>query len=521
MRENIFIQLLFTITLFFILLLNITIIVSAIEEVSLIPFSENLSMNTSSENYNGNVNEVSLSGQFIDSILYPPSHSKSISKSPEIEWQQLIDNENVFVKFSIQEIPGGGYTVTRVNYVIDEISLQDSELPYLYISGNYDYYPKYYDRYPKYYDYYPRYYDFSPRYWVSMINISGIIEWNKEIPVPKNTIFHYFNTLSDGTVFIIAIPSGDEKLYRDRDSSYNHIITRFNLNGTPQWNWTLNTTPFNWIAKVVQTTDGGYIIIGMCPGPYICKSVVHCITYDIEILKISQDGIIEWQRFIDESEFDFINDIRQTTDGGYIAFGTVDSGQNDIRGLSIDNYLLVKISANGEIQWKKTFPHSFYKGSKSVQQTQDGGYIVFGTHISNYANKDHNSFDDIDCWAAKLFPDGNIEWEKFIGTPFNAKAINIQQTIDGGYIALGKKYVRDEESTENDTLGNYWIFKLSSNGELEWQKILGNSETDEPIQIQQTIDGSYIVIGSLYLYNYDNATYDGHCWIVKLGPDPK
>ena len=65
--------------------------------------------------------------------------------------------------------------------------------------------------------------------------------------------------------------------------------------------------------------------------------------------------------------------IQQTSDGGYIVAGYTDSfgaGGRDV-------YVL-KLDADGNKVWEKTFGGSYYDYAHSIQQTSDGGYIVAG-----------------------------------------------------------------------------------------------------------------------------------------------
>ena len=61
---------------------------------------------------------------------------------------------------------------------------------------------------------------------------------------------------------------------------------------------------------------------------------------------------------------------------------------------------IFKINAQPDIEWKKCYGGSNYDGAKSIQQTQDGGYIVTG---HKYFYDDTTSiFGSPDYWILKL-----------------------------------------------------------------------------------------------------------------------
>ncbi len=66
----------------------------------------------------------------------------------------------------------------------------------------------------------------------------------------------------------------------------------------------------------------------------------------------------------------------------------------------------------------------------SIQQTSDGGYIVAGYTESFGAG-------DCDAWVIKLDANGNVQWQKTYGGRSDDEAYSIQQTSDGGYIVAG------------------------------------------------------------------------------------
>jgi len=212
---------------------------------------------------------------------------------------------------------------------------------------------------------------------------------------------------------------------------------------------------------------------------------------------------IEWSKSIDEFNDCEGFSVEQTTDGGYIAVGSIYL-------LNGHNIWLLKFDADGNIVWFNTFGRGGYDGGRAVHQTSDGGYLISG--------------GDDDLWLIKTDANGDSLWTRTYGNPNWHSAL--KQTIDGGYIILnGNKLLRTD--TNGDSLwtrtyegqgtalerttdggfiitGSIWtdtvswnedvmLIKTDNKGDTLWTRIYGESGFDGGNFVQQTLDGGYIV----------------------------
>ena len=176
------------------------------------------------------------------------------------------------------------------------------------------------------------------------------------------------------------------------------------------------------------------------------------------------------------------------------------------------------MAQNGSsILWQKCLGGSEYDVAKSIQQTTDGGYIVAGYSSSNNGDVSGNHGNH-DYWIVKLDSSANIQWQKSLGGTADDDAQSIQQTIDGGYIVAGSSKSNDGDVSGNHGYGDYWIVKLDFSGNIEWQKSLGGSGGDYAYSVQQTSDRGYIVAGTSSSNDGDVSGNHGSWdyWIVKL-----
>ena len=220
---------------------------------------------------------------------------------------------------------------------------------------------------------------------------------------------------------------------------------------------------------------------------------------------------IEWQKTIVDNDSTVINNVQQTTDGGYILAGYKKDVQNGL------DYWIVKLNSNADIEWEKAYGGSSTDEAKSIQQTIDGGYIVAGSTISNDGDVTNNN-GYTDAWILKLSTNGNIEWQKTYGGSAGDALINIKQTIDGGYIAVGYTGSDDGDIPNNKGYFDAWIIKIAANGNLEWTKTFGGTNGDWINNTQQTTDGEYLIAGQTQSNNGDITNNHGNAdlWVIKL-----
>ncbi|HET8804645.1 MAG TPA: T9SS type A sorting domain-containing protein, partial [Aequorivita sp.] len=225
-----------------------------------------------------------------------------------------------------------------------------------------------------------------------------------------------------------------------------------------------------------------------------------------------------WQKALGGSGQDMARSIQQTNDNGYIIAGMSNSIDGDVTGNHGDyDYWVVKLSEAGDLQWQKTYGGSASDAAYIIQQTEDDGYIVAGSSISNNgdATGNHGSGD---YWVVKLNTTGNIQWQKSLGGSGWESATTIQQTLDGGYIVSGESSSTDGDVTGNHGSYDFWTVKLTESGTIQWQTSNGGSGFDSATSLQQTIDGGYIVAG--YAGSTDGEITGNHgesdYWIIKL-----
>jgi len=353
------------------------------------------------------------------------------------------------------------------------------------------------------------------------ISFGGENTWSKTFgPWQAN----YIEETSDGGFIMAGLVS---------QIGYPYIsdirVTKLSQAGQIQWDKQVSMLGTQGISKILQTSDGGYIILG-----------------GNLVIKLDSTGNIEWKEFvygaivygpmdqtIGETSF---SEIRETSDGDFLLAGTMNiyiRNENRIQ----TGMMLVKLNSNGEGKWWKFYhqgPNS-KSGILDFKLTPDGGLIAIGEVL-----EDMYSNPQILPMIIKFDSDGEILWNKrydlsgYISMGF----YSINLTSDGGYIIAGLGTVSsggggeggtppsggipiDGEGGWPPTEGNggeapyipptnqLIVIKTNSNGTIQWQKEYQNVNATWVGDIHSTNDDGYII-------GLNDTSANQDAWIVKI-----
>ena len=207
---------------------------------------------------------------------------------------------------------------------------------------------------------------------------------------------------------------------------------------------------------------------------------------------------IEWEKTLGGSLRDAAWSIIQTKNSGYIVAGVTSSDDGDVKyNHGFSDYWVVKLNSLGALQWEKCYGGSYFEGEPAVLQTMDGGYVLAG-HTYNFDGDVRGFHGWADWWVVKIDSAGNIQWQNALGGKLMDITYNIVETSDSGYALAGSTSSTDGDVTNNHGKDDTWVVKLDKHGNIKWEKCFGGSESDGSGPILQTSDGGFIVASASY-----------------------
>ena len=122
---------------------------------------------------------------------------------------------------------------------------------------------------------------------------------------------------------------------------------------------------------------------------------------------------------------------------------------------------------------------------------QDGGvllYCITGALING--TKTSPSYGGADIWLIKLDQNNNYLWDKSFGGSNDERLGGVIELNNGDILIGGttRSPISGNQTVGTKGLNDYWIIKLTSNGDEIWQKSFGgtdNESVEDLIQINK------------------------------------
>lgn len=227
-------------------------------------------------------------------------------------------------------------------------------------------------------------------------------------------------------------------------------------------------------SSIQQTVDSNYVIVGRT---YSYGSGGR----DIYFIKIDEYGDTLWTKTFGGMGDDDGYKIQQTNDNGYIIFGSTQS-----YGAGSYDMYLIRTDSNGDTLWTKTFGGTLEDVGYCGLQCSDGGFAIAGYTMS---------YSNVFSSAYLIRTDGNGDtlWTKGYEKLYSNAVSEFKETSDNGYII-----VSNTQSPNINDLKKIWLIKTNSLGDTLWTRLFSISNCDIlGWSIELTVDNGYIIAGAI------------------------
>ncbi|MBL7806604.1 MAG: T9SS type A sorting domain-containing protein [Saprospiraceae bacterium] len=406
---------------------------------------------------------------------------------PTIQWQRAFGGSDSDDAYSVQQTLDGGYIVSGSTVSIDGD-----------VFGNHG----------------------GSEYWVLKLNEDGQLSWKKTYGSSNNEGCYKSIQTSDGGFVLAGFTNSNSGQVSGNHGDLDAWIVKINATGGIQWQKCFGGTLWEEAWSITETNDGGFVFAGRTSSTDGDVTGFHG-ALDFWVVKISNDGEIQWQKALGGSDIDLGYVVKQTSDAGYIIIGESLSNDGDAHGANGNgDYWVVKLNPSGQIVWTHLLGGPSLDRANDVWETEDGSFVVFG-HITNDGGDVSTHYGGYDWWLIKIDATGDLVWEKTYGGSKDDFSRSIFQTSDGGFVMAGSTNSKDGDVQDNDGGVDFLLIRIDSSGNILWQKTLGGTMGERAYSISGTADGGYVTAGFAWSNNGDVSGVHGvsDYWIVKLAPE--
>jgi gliding motility-associated-like protein len=297
-------------------------------------------------------------------------------------------------------------------------------------------------------------------------------------------------------------------------------VVKLDACGNIRWQQTFGGKGYESARDVVETADGGFLVLGETNSTDGGVAPGFGGTKDIWLLKLDVNGNLSWQKRMGGSGLDIGNQLYLLDDGNFLIAATSSSNDGIITGNhgtgGYTDGVLIKIDPSGNVLWSKC-----YGGSKN-EELLDIEVINNKIYVAGYANSTDGDIPanqkNYDVWLLVVDQLGNKLSSTIYGGSQNDVAYSMTKGSNGTLTLAGYTTSTDGDVTNAKGDQDYWVLNVGTDGKLNWQQTFGGTSADYANYIFTDNDGGYLAGGISYSEDMDvsGAKGDGDFWLVKL-----
>ncbi|MCX6188701.1 MAG: T9SS type A sorting domain-containing protein [Bacteroidetes bacterium] len=368
-------------------------------------------------------------------------------------------------------------------------------------------------------------------YWVIKTDSNGNKIWDITLGTTSNEDLFSVAPTPDGGCLVGGHTNGGKNNDKSQNSfgSNDYWVVKLNANGVKQWDSAYGGNSYDELHYVEPTTDKGFLLIGLSySGKSGNKKSPNKGDADIWVVKIDSIGRMLWDSTYGGTGFDNCLEGKQTKDGGFLLASWSKSplsGNKSIDSIGNSDVWLLKISGNGIVQWDRVYGGISRDEINTFVELPDGGFLLpIYSNSDKNGNKNTYNKGSYDTWLVRTNALGIKLWERSIGGNSDDLIFALVQTADRGFVLGGYSFSSTgDRSKFNYGGGDYWIIKVDSGGRPLWDETIGGKK-DDYLQDMTLTAGDNIVlaghsksgIGQDKTQDTLNGNYD--YWITKIRP---
>ena len=309
----------------------------------------------------------------------------------------------------------------------------------------------------------------------------------------NNDVFNNFVTPTSDGGFITCMTSYSPMATGNIDSfcvlnNFRNIFTKYNADATVK-EWTkcfeyqLTSAEDTELLYLFPQNDGGNVLAG-----------IYDMYLGLFVSKQDISGNIVWSHSYSKDNNVNMNSMIQTPDGGYIIVGTAYANDTNFTvhstGGGMNDIAVIKLDSLGRKQFSKAYGGTNDDVGLAICNAQDGGFYILATTNSNDFDCTGNHGGH-DAWLGKIDLSGNLLWHKCYGGTGEDKGMCLSLDGRAGFLIGGETNSVDGDISHPiaDGRNSMWLSDVDSNGNINWNNCYGGGD-DIMYSMCRSTDGS-------------------------------
>lgn len=233
-------------------------------------------------------------------------------------------------------------------------------------------------------------------YWAIKLSSEGNLEWSRYFGGTfTDTPFDVIET-QEGNFIIAGSSDSNDVDISGNKGTYDFWVVQISDVGDLIWEKSFGGSEIDEAHGIVSAADGNYILVGVTRSSDGDVSFNHGAA-DLWAIKIDGEGTLIWEKTYGGSSFDAGNAITRSSNGGYLIAGNSRSADGDVSLNQAQNDAwILKIADDGQLQWEKTIGGSQIDLAHSLTALADGTIIAVGESASgDFDVMENKGFTDL------------------------------------------------------------------------------------------------------------------------------
>lgn len=334
--------------------------------------------------------------------------------------------------------------------------------------------------------------------------------FNKDVTNKSSNMLHAIEFSGDGDVVVLGELG---------------VIVKYDKNGEELWRL---ESDYTFISDIVIDKDENIYTIDCNVESFVVEGKATTFVSVSHLIKYDKEGNLIYAKKLNTSDSILAADMELLEDK-YILVN-VSVSDYKITGETTTSYtvsqqskkMVNKYNLDGDFI-SSTYSYSSNNKTITIKKTgasmggsrpekvsglslyDDGYYLASPIFANNF-------------YLAKYTKEGKVVYSKQFGGTKDDVLIDVEATSDGGAIAVGYFNSTDISGIENKGFYDIYVLKVNSNGEIEWNKSFGGTESDKGNNIKE-YDGGYLIDCTIYSSSIDGYEIKGKNNFIKINKD--